>query len=60
MDERKTYTVEMWPGRVVKVKAINEEEAFVQAVVDNGWIGSSESTGNGQRFMAWVTESKED
>jgi hypothetical protein len=51
-----TYIVECWPGRTVEVEAMNEEDAFVKAVLEHGWIGGSESTGNGIRFMAWVKE----
>lgn len=56
MEDKTTYIVEVWPGQTVEVDAMDEEDAFVKVVLEQGWIGGSESTGDGIRFMAWVKE----
>ena len=51
------YEVEFWPGQVVQVEiddAFSEDTALVKAVMENGWVGGEEATGDGKRFMAWV------
>ena len=62
MSKTKTYIVECWPEQTVEVEVeedMDEESAFVQAILDHGWIGGAEHTGDGVRFMAWVREKKE-
>ena len=54
----KDYEVEFWPGQLVVVKAISEEDALDQAILDNGWMGGCDYTGNGLCFKVWVREKK--
>jgi hypothetical protein len=54
----KSYEVEFWPGQLVTVKAVSEEDALDQAIQNNGWMGSSEHTGNGLCFKVWVREKR--
>jgi len=54
----KDYDVEFWPGKLVEISAVSEEDALDQAIQNNGWIGGSENTGNGLCFKVWVREKK--
>lgn len=57
-DMDKKFIVECWPGKTVLVEALDEEDAFVKAILENGWIGGQERTGQGTHFQAWVSEVK--
>jgi len=54
------FIVEMWPGQQVEVDPKNlvvpdEEHAFIEAILRNGWKGGFEQTTDGKCFKAWVT-----
>lgn len=52
------YEVEFWPGRIFQVKASSEEEALLQLLNQDEWLGGSESTSHGIHFQVWVRELK--
>ena len=51
-----SYTVEFWPGKVVKIDDANDEDdALFKAIEKLGfWPGGSESTAHGEQFKVWV------
>jgi len=53
------FIVEMWPGRQVEIdpKTLvvpDEEHAFIEAILQNGWLGGWEHSGGKACFKAWV------
>lgn len=54
------FIVEMWPGQQVEIDpkdliVPDERHAFIEAVLQNGWLGGFESSGGKSQFKAWVT-----